>query len=254
MRAARSPGATVAGVLVEMGAITEEQLAHARAERHGLLYVDLDAYEVDPSRGQPPDARCRAPARAAFRSGSPGPAWCSPWPIRPTRTAPATSRRWPAGRSCPPSPPRPRSTQLIERLPLPQPAGELEVGGAKPPAEEAETEAEPEARRVPDRAAGRRPTRRSTSCGRGSRRPRRSSTRRACARASTTASSPRRGWRSRPGPWSWRCCARSSPTRSPTPSGRARRPSTRRTRSARCERAWTPRSGAGGCSRSASRS
>ncbi len=48
VRAARSPGATMAGVLVEMGAITEEQLAHARAERHGLLYVDLDAYGVDP--------------------------------------------------------------------------------------------------------------------------------------------------------------------------------------------------------------
>ena len=48
VRAARSPGATMAGVLVEMGAITEDQLAHARAERHGLLYVDLDAYGVDP--------------------------------------------------------------------------------------------------------------------------------------------------------------------------------------------------------------
>jgi hypothetical protein len=33
VRAARSPGSTVARVLVEMGAITEEQLARATAER-----------------------------------------------------------------------------------------------------------------------------------------------------------------------------------------------------------------------------
>ena len=36
VRAARSPGTTVARVLVESGAITEEQLAHATAERYGI--------------------------------------------------------------------------------------------------------------------------------------------------------------------------------------------------------------------------
>lgn len=48
VRTARSPGTTVARVLVEMGAITEDQLAHATAERHGLAYVDLAVFPVDP--------------------------------------------------------------------------------------------------------------------------------------------------------------------------------------------------------------
>jgi hypothetical protein len=47
VRAARSPGSTVARVLVEMGAITEEQLARATAERYGIDYVDLSGFDVD---------------------------------------------------------------------------------------------------------------------------------------------------------------------------------------------------------------
>jgi hypothetical protein len=49
VRAARKPGSTVARVLVEMGAITEEQLARATAERYGIDYVDLAGFEVDPT-------------------------------------------------------------------------------------------------------------------------------------------------------------------------------------------------------------
>jgi hypothetical protein len=49
VRAARSPGSTVARVLVEMGAITEEQLARATAERYGIDYVDLAGFDVDPA-------------------------------------------------------------------------------------------------------------------------------------------------------------------------------------------------------------
>src|SRR5919106_2611890 len=49
VRAARSPGSTVARVLVEMGAISEEQLARATAERYGIDYVDLGGFEVDPT-------------------------------------------------------------------------------------------------------------------------------------------------------------------------------------------------------------
>jgi hypothetical protein len=49
VRAARSPGSTVARVLVEMGAITEEQLARATAERYGIDYVDLGGFDVDPA-------------------------------------------------------------------------------------------------------------------------------------------------------------------------------------------------------------
>jgi uncharacterized coiled-coil DUF342 family protein len=49
VRAARSPGTTVARALVEMSSITEEQLARAVAERHGVAFVDLDSYAVDPA-------------------------------------------------------------------------------------------------------------------------------------------------------------------------------------------------------------
>ncbi len=47
VRAARSPGTTVARVLVESGAVTEEQLAHATAERYGIAYVDLGSFAVE---------------------------------------------------------------------------------------------------------------------------------------------------------------------------------------------------------------
>ncbi len=46
MREARS-GSTVAQVLVENGAISEEQLARATAERYGLAYIDLNDFDVD---------------------------------------------------------------------------------------------------------------------------------------------------------------------------------------------------------------
>src|SRR5919106_3059717 len=49
VRAARSPGTTVGQVLVDTGAITEEQLARATAERHGIDYIDLASFQVDPS-------------------------------------------------------------------------------------------------------------------------------------------------------------------------------------------------------------
>jgi hypothetical protein len=48
VRAARSPGTTVARVLVDSGAVTEEQLAHATAERYGIAYVDLGRFTVEP--------------------------------------------------------------------------------------------------------------------------------------------------------------------------------------------------------------
>jgi predicted nucleic acid-binding Zn-ribbon protein len=49
VREARSPGTTVARVLVEVGAIDEEQLARATAERYGIDYVDLSGFDVDPT-------------------------------------------------------------------------------------------------------------------------------------------------------------------------------------------------------------
>ncbi len=49
VRAARSPGTTVARVLVEMAAISEGQLAQAIAERYGIDYIDLEGFAVDPA-------------------------------------------------------------------------------------------------------------------------------------------------------------------------------------------------------------
>ena len=45
--AARMPGRTVARVLVESGAITEDQLARATGERYGIDHVDFDKFDVD---------------------------------------------------------------------------------------------------------------------------------------------------------------------------------------------------------------
>jgi predicted nucleic acid-binding Zn-ribbon protein len=49
VRAARSPGTTVARVLVDMNSISEEQLARATAERYGIDYIDLEGFAVDRS-------------------------------------------------------------------------------------------------------------------------------------------------------------------------------------------------------------
>ena len=49
VEAARSPGQTPEKVLLESGAITEDQLARALAERYGLDHIDLSAYAVDDS-------------------------------------------------------------------------------------------------------------------------------------------------------------------------------------------------------------
>jgi hypothetical protein len=49
VEAARSPGQTPEKVLLESGAITEDQLARALAERYGLDHIDLTEYAVDSS-------------------------------------------------------------------------------------------------------------------------------------------------------------------------------------------------------------
>jgi hypothetical protein len=56
VRAARSPGTTVAHVLVETKSISEDQLARATAERYGIDYVDLEAFEVNPAAANLIDA------------------------------------------------------------------------------------------------------------------------------------------------------------------------------------------------------
>jgi len=49
VQAARNPGQTPEKVLVESGAITEDQLARALAERYGLDHIDLTEFAVDTS-------------------------------------------------------------------------------------------------------------------------------------------------------------------------------------------------------------
>ncbi len=142
VRAARSPGATVAGVLVEMGAISEEQLAHARAERHGLLYVDLDVYDVDPAAANLLTAAA-ARQHDCVPIGFAGPrlvlAVADPADAHGAVDLPAL-----AGLKVLPAVATTASLQqLIERLPLPQPPGELEAVD-DPPAEQPEAEPPPD--------------------------------------------------------------------------------------------------------------
>lgn len=47
VEAAREPGRRVDRILLETGALTEEELARALAERYGIDHVDLDQFEVD---------------------------------------------------------------------------------------------------------------------------------------------------------------------------------------------------------------
>jgi type IV pilus assembly protein PilB len=49
VEAARRPGLTVEKVLLEQGALTEDQLSRALAERYGLDHIDVSAYPIDPS-------------------------------------------------------------------------------------------------------------------------------------------------------------------------------------------------------------
>ncbi len=84
VRAARSPGTTVARVLVDMNSISEEQLARATAERYGIDYIDLEGFAVDRSVSrsdracQPQGAVTRCPWAVSARS-----CWWR-WPTRPT--------------------------------------------------------------------------------------------------------------------------------------------------------------------------
>jgi hypothetical protein len=126
VRTARSPGATVAGVLVETGAITNEQLARARAERHGLLYVDLEVYEVDPAAANlvsPAAARQNRCVPVGFAGPSLVLAVADPADAPGAGELPALAdfRILPAVATTE------ALDGLIERLPLPQPAGELEA-------------------------------------------------------------------------------------------------------------------------------
>lgn len=47
VEAAREPGRRVDRILLESGALTEEELSRALAERYGIDHVDLDQFEVD---------------------------------------------------------------------------------------------------------------------------------------------------------------------------------------------------------------
>ena len=69
VRAARSPGTTVARVLVDMNAISEDQLARAMAERYGIDYIDLYQFDIDPAAAnlvKPADAQRYQAVPVAF--------------------------------------------------------------------------------------------------------------------------------------------------------------------------------------------
>ena len=90
---AHSAGSAAERVLLSTGAITEEQLARAVAERFGLDHLDLQHYRVDPDA-----AKLVTPGRDQALPGGAGlvrrrTARCSsPWPTRRTCSRSTTSR------------------------------------------------------------------------------------------------------------------------------------------------------------------
>ncbi|MBN1528157.1 MAG: hypothetical protein JW895_03800 [Thermoleophilaceae bacterium] len=139
VRAARSPGATMDGVLLETGAITEDQLAHARAERHGLPFLDLEVYDVDPAA-----ANLVAPQAARQHRCVPV-GWAGPRLVLavadPTDAATAAMLPGLSGQKTLAAVASSTALdELIGRLPLPAPHGELEAvedpAAPEPPAAE----------------------------------------------------------------------------------------------------------------------
>ena len=148
VRAARSPGATMDGVLLDTGAITEDQLAHARAERHGLFYLDLEVYDVDPAAANlvaPEAARQHRCVPVGWMGARLVLAVADPSDATTAAMIPGLSdKQTLAAVACGPA-----LDELIGRLPLPAPPGELEAvedpAAPEPPAQLAPPEPEPAA-------------------------------------------------------------------------------------------------------------
>jgi hypothetical protein len=85
VEAARHPGQTPEKVLLESGAISEDQLARALAERYGLDHIDLTEFPHCCAR-PPPSATSRRPWDSPTTALS-----CSRSRTRRTRSASATS-------------------------------------------------------------------------------------------------------------------------------------------------------------------
>jgi hypothetical protein len=147
VRAARSPGATMDGVLLDTGAITEDQLAHARAERHGLFYLDLEVYEVDPGAANlvaPQAARQHRCVPVGWMGARLVLAVADPSDATTASMLPGLSDK----KTIAAVANGPALDELIGRLPLPAPHGELEAvedpAAPEPPAPQPEPEPEPE--------------------------------------------------------------------------------------------------------------
>jgi hypothetical protein len=148
VRAARSPGATMDGVLLDTGAITEDQLAHARAERHGLFYLDLEVYDVDPAAANlvaPEAARQHRCVPVGWMGARLVLAVADPSDASTAAMVPGLSDK----KTLAAVANGPALDQLIARLPLPAPHGELEAvedpAAPEPPAQLAPPEPEPAA-------------------------------------------------------------------------------------------------------------
>jgi hypothetical protein len=137
VRAARSPGTTVARALVEMNVISEEQLARAIAERHGVAYVDLDSYPVDPAATnliKPATARRYQAVPIGFADGAVLVAMADPADALGVNDVAHLSRRdvQPAAAA------RPALEGLLERLPLDEQPRDDEAPAGEAAAEPAE--------------------------------------------------------------------------------------------------------------------
>ena len=136
VREARS-GSTVAQVLVESGAISEEQLARATAERYGIAYIDLENYEVDSSAAamiKPSAAKRYQAVPVGFVGGGLLVAMADPADSLGVNDIAVMTKL----EVQPAVAPRPALDALLDQLSLvdegPTDAGDEDAGGAKPAA------------------------------------------------------------------------------------------------------------------------
>jgi hypothetical protein len=136
---ARRLGTTDARVLLDMEALSEEQLARATAERHGIAFIDLDEYEIDPAAAnliKPTVARRYSSVPVGLVGGALLVAMADPADALGVNDIAVMTKL----EVVPAVAPRPAIEALLERLPLTEPG----AGGADGQARSAASEGAPQ--------------------------------------------------------------------------------------------------------------
>ena len=106
----RAAGVPLGQSLIDAGIVDSNQLAQALAERNGLDYVDLNAFEVDQGAANLIDAaKARRYQTIPIAFLGERTCWWPP-PTRPTCSRSTTSR-WPPATRCAARSPRPRTSR-----------------------------------------------------------------------------------------------------------------------------------------------